>query len=128
MSLGQRLGLGDVERDAGEPPVRERAGHRLEVDEAAARGVEEHRRPPHQRDRLVADEVTVLGAHRRVQRDEVRLGQRVGQRRGELDARERRLGHVRVVGDDAKAERECTFRDSGADAPDTDEGELSAAQ
>ena len=51
----QRLGVGDVERGAGEPALAQRVGERVLVDDRAARGVDEDRVGLHARERVGVD-------------------------------------------------------------------------
>ena len=58
---GQRLGVGDVERGAGDLPVVQRLRERLVVDDRAARRVDQDRGRLHQRERVGVDQVAGAG-------------------------------------------------------------------
>ena len=76
----------DVERRAGELARADRLGQRVLVDERAARGVDEPRAVPHQRDRVAVDQAARLVGERRVQRHEVGRGEQLLERLRLLDA------------------------------------------
>ena len=108
--------LVDVERRAGDRAVPERRDERRLVDDRASRGVHEHGRRPHPRERRRVDQVPRLRRQRAVQADDV----------GGL---EQRVELVAAAGEDrARAERLGERRRRAPDPSGPDDAERLAAQ
>ena len=131
----QRLLGEDVERRAREPPGAQRLDERRLVDERAARGVDEQRAGPQQRQPRAVDQAARGVGDGQVEADDVGDLERRLDRLGVLGAE---LGHalgrdVRVVGDRAHAERARPRRHEPADAAEAEQrqrlvGELDAGE
>ena len=129
--VGRQRLLGEhVERGAGEPARTQRCDERLLVDERAARGVDEQRAGPQQREPGRVDEAARRIRDRQVEADDVGGLERCIDRLGPLDPE---LGHalgrhVRVVGHDVHAERPRTRGHEPADAPEAEQRERLAVE
>ena len=89
VSAGSGSGSVTSSASAGEAPASSAAGDGSEVDKAAARGVDDDGRALSSRRARARGQMAVLGNQRRVERDEVGLGDRLlGGRRGSMPATE----------------------------------------
>src|SRR5204863_7156354 len=109
------------------PP--DRAAQRRSVDELAARGVDQPDARLASREPTIVEEMARLGRRRQVQRQIVGRGADLVERQ-ELDAEPRRdfRRDVRIVRDDAHAERARALRNLLADAAQAGDAERLAAQ
>ena len=128
--LGGRLGGEHVDRGTGDGALGERGGQRRLVDDPAARGVDDPQSGLRLRQHLGVEEPERLGRLRQVDREEVDAAHETREVRLELDSElASPLGaHVRVVRDEAHAEREAALRDEHADASEADDAERLAVQ
>ena len=123
-AVGARL-LGEhVEPGGRDPAGLEGVVQRTLVDDAAARGVDQHQRRLGLGELLGADQADGLRGLGQVHRHEVGLGEEGV----EVDEPDAHLGgaaglHVRVVRDDLHAERREPLRDQHADATETDDAD-----
>ena len=127
--VGGRLGLEHVERRGGDDAAVDRAAQRRFVDELAARGVDQPDARLASREPPIVEEMARLGRRRQVQRQIVGRGADLVERQ-ELDAEPRRdlRRDVRIVRDDAHAERAGALRNLLADAAQAGDAERLAAQ
>ena len=114
----RRLLRQHVERGAAQPPALQRREHGADVDDRAARRVDEQRARPHRFDRPSADQTARLAGQRNVQRDRVAFGEQLV----ELDeAHTVACDGDDVVRPDLRPEREQPRRDGAADPPVADD-------
>ena len=136
---GESAGSGSFAKTSSAAPASVPGAQRLDerrlVDERAARGVDEQRAGPQQREPAGVDEAARRVGHGQVQADDVAACERRLDRLGALGAQlAHALGrHVRVVGDRAHAERARPRRHQPADAAEAEQrerlvGELDAAR
>ena len=130
-----RLLREDVERGAGDLAALERLDERVLVDQLAAGDVDDPDAVLHPRELLAPDEAARLRRERRVEGDEVRVGDEVVERLGALDPElAEALGRdVRVVGahahlEPARAPGDLLADPAEADQPEGLVGELQAGE
>jgi hypothetical protein len=119
----------NVERGPAELPGVQRIDERGLVHERAARAVHEEGALLHLLELHRPEKVFRLGAARRVERDDVRLREKLVQR-DRLDAQLRRTlrGHERIEGEERQVPRPQARRHPRADLPQTDEADGLALQ
>ena len=128
MSFGYGLGIEGVQRAAGDRVAVERAHQRLGIDDGAARAIDEERARLHGVQGLLVDQLARLRQQRRVQRDEIRLGQQIF----ELTFFDRNaivsLLDEGIEEENAHAERGGSLRYPPGDVAETDQAERAAGK
>src|SRR5690606_3663463 len=112
----------NVERRAGEVVPLEGVADRIDVDDGSARGIDQQRASLHRRERRRVDHPARLRGQAAMQRDDVGLLEKRGER-GALGTCEREASvvDVRVGGDHADTPRFQQLGDTKADAPEPDD-------